>query len=269
MTESLLLRDGQGVSADPKLDWIPSKVPTNRNFLAAELLERPRTAVPVRNGWQPWTGQDQGQEGACCLFGCAHRLNGSPNRRRAKLLAPELFEHYHQVQHTDEWDGCSLGMRCPIQPSPDAMGGTSLNATAHYARNMGWIESWWWVGAGSGDVGRDIALTLLHEGSIVFGVPWSPSMYHPRPDGLLEIDDSVWVGGHCLQGFELSKTYMRSLARTVEGVWMQQSWGLDHGVPRRGWAGCVFVPLDELVTKLMDRDDYWAGEGVVYREVAA
>ena len=273
MTETYTLRGGFKTE-DPKLDRLPLKDDASRGYqaravLAGDVPVSESLLGPPKHYWNPWKGQDQGEEGACCLFGCAHRINGSPIRHKPPLLAPELFGHYHEVQHDDPWAGCRLGPRCPKDPSNEAYEGTAVLSTAKYARKMGWIGSFWWVGAGSGDVGKDIVDVLARWGGIVFGLGWTRSMFYPRPSGLVEVTGD-FIGGHSLYGFEHAwRGKLRGEGpKPIDGVWLQQSWGPNHGVSRRGWAGCIFIRLEDLVNKLMLAEGSWSGEGCVYQEAA-
>ena len=142
---------------------------------------------------------------------------------------------------------------------------------AEQARSVGLIDSYWWIGAGSGDVGQDVVDTLAWVGGINFGIGWKQSMMRARPSGLLEVDmSSGWVGGHAIYGFEhVWRSPLKGEGtKPLDVVWLQQSWGPEEGVKRRGYTGCVAIKMEDLV-KLLLMPGYWAGEGVVLREVAA
>lgn len=268
-----LLRDGS-VTADPRLDRLPLKDERSRRYQVRAVLDgEVRVTAQVapawrpRGYWMPAPGQDQGEEGACTWFSQIHRLNGSPTRRRPRLTASDAFREYHLTQHKDPWAGCRLGPACPIEPSTEQYEGSATLSAAQHAKDLGLIDSYWWIGAGSGDVGKDLVDTLHRWCPVNLGIGWTPSMFRPRPSGLLEVDGD-FVGGHAIDAFE--HAYRGTLkgegGKALDVVWLQQSWGPDHGVSRRGVAGCVAIRTEDLVNKLLLAPGQWAGEGAVLVE---
>lgn len=262
---------GDFETADPRLDRLPEKDERSRGYQARMVLDgevKPLGAEVAppwkRIGWWPIVGgEDQLNQGACTWFSKIHRLNASPTRRKPRLTATDAFREYHLTQHKDIWAGCRLGTRCPIAPSRYAYEGTSSIAAARHGKDIGLIDSYWWIGAGSGDVGKDMVDTLHRWSGINFGIGWTRSMFYPRPSGLLEVTGD-FIGGHAIYGFEHAyRGVLKGEGKKIDVVWLQQSWGPDHGVTRRGVPGCVAIRTEDLVNKLLLAPGYWAGEGCV------
>lgn len=261
------LRDGS-TTTDRRLDRIPYLPDSNRAFTVQRLLEETsglREAVKVRRsrGYSPGPGLDQGNEGQCVLYACTHRRNSTPRQLRPSHTdRATISGWYHDVQHLDYWDGCSKGARCTVQPSRTAYEGTSVHAAMDYGRKNGWWKSYWWVGAGSGDVMGDIVHANATVGGIIYGINWMNSMFQPRPSGLLEVDlTSGLAGGHAIYSpsVRLKMRLKGEWVGTREVVVIQQSWGEDYGVKDLGRAGgMVYMLLDDLGA-LMER----RGEGAV------
>ena len=267
-SQPIALRDGTAVQ-DRRLDRLPYLPDTNRGFTVQRLLaEDPelRAAAKVRRGRGHSTGPglDQGREGACVLYACTHRRNATP-----KPLRPAVTDRtaiggwYHDVQHEDPWNGCALGRNCPRGDRvAGGYEGTSVHSAMDYGKRLGWWKSYWWVGAGSGDVLGDIINANATVGGIVYGLGWFESMFTPRPSGLLEVDlTSGLAGGHALYSpsVRLKMRLKGEWAGTKEVVVFQQSWGNDHGVADlRQPGGMVYMLLEDL-GKLMEQ----RGEGAV------
>ncbi len=267
--EPAQMRNGMAV-LDKRLDRLEYRPEENRGWNVERLfgehadLVREAAAVRKGRGHRPGPGLNQDREGACVLYGLTHRRNSTP-----KPLKPPRIDDagiradYHTVQHRDPWPGCALGARCPTQPDGrNAYGGTSVHSGLLYGREQGWWSSFWWVGAGSGDVMGDIVKANAEVGGIVFGLNWYESMFEPRPSGLMEVDlNSALAGGHCLYecSIRLKMRLPKEWKGTKEVAVFQQSWGLNHGVADLGQkGGMVYMLLDDLGA-LMER----RGEGAV------
>jgi hypothetical protein len=215
---------------------------------------------------RPGPGMDQGEEGECVVYGGTHRRNSTPKRiKPLHTDQREMSGWYHDLQHLDPWVGCSLGAQCPRDRGPQ-YDGTSVHTLMDYDRQQGWWSSFWWVGAGSGDVLGDIVRANRSVGGVLYGLPWLESMFKPHPSGLLEVDrSSRFVGGHCLYGpaVRLKMRLRTEWVGTQEVAVMQQSWGEDYGVGDLGRpGGMVYLKLDDLGW-LMTQSGGWAGEGAV------
>lgn len=263
------LKDGS-TPLDPRTDRVDYRPESNRPWNVETLFGEHAHLVEQElqrrsRGHTPGPGLNQGQEGQCCLYGATHRRNSTPKKLRPPMTNQlQLRDWYHDVQHADPWDGCDWGRQCPRRPGPD-YGGTSVHSTMVYGRDQGWWSSFWWVGAGSGDVLGDIVKANQRVGGIVYGLPWLQSMFQPRPSGLLEVDrGSRTAGGHCVYGpaVRLKMRLRGEWTGTKEVVVFQQSWGEDYGVADLGRpGGMVYMLLDDLGWLMTQHPQ--RGEGVV------
>lgn len=255
------------VTLDPRLDRIPYHPEENRGYTVERLVtERQdllqQEAVRRSRGHSVGPGLNQGREGQCVLYGVTHRRNSTPKPVRPAFVDQRaMADAYHDVQHLDPWQGCDWGWQCPRQPGPD-YGGTSVHTAMVYGRSKGWWNSFWWVGAGSGDAIGDVVKANQAVGGLVYGLPWFESMFRPHPSGLLEVDRrSKMVGGHCIFGpaVRLKMRLRGEWKGTKEVAVIQQSWGEDYGVADlRRPGGMVYILLDDLDWLL-----HQGGEGAV------
>lgn len=74
-----------------------------------------------------WSYYDQGVEGRCVEFACLRAMT-LHNRKRYDITSRW---HYHEMQESDEWQGCFLGHNGP------AYDGTSVNAGLNVMRLKG------------------------------------------------------------------------------------------------------------------------------------
>lgn len=270
--EPIQLRDGS-VTLDPRLDRIVQYDERSRNYQVRELLDDPATRRDDKGKASlPAFTLNQRREGQCVLDCCVGLRDGSPHRRKPPILDFETRRGiYHQLQHNDPWQGCSLGGNCPIEPDAgNAYGGTSVLAGAQYGLANGWWQEYRWIGAGSGQLEDDLIDTLRLIGMIGFGIPWLEGMYRTSPSGLLMIEGAE-VGGHAIKGFEWAprQRMPQHWTGTRPGVWLHNTWGPQKGetpqntggfgVSRRGVTGCAFVELDPLLSLL----NGGRGEGMV------
>jgi hypothetical protein len=253
------LRNGTEV-ADPRLGRLPLFDPASRNYQIRELLAATDLRATHGKYWLPGPTLDQGREGQCVSESTHDARNGSPIRTKPVVTAfSARHDFYHECQHKDPWPGCELGPACPIEPSPTTYGGTAVLTAAQLGKERGWWREYRWLGAGSGRLEDDLIETLATVGGIVFGIPWRDSMYETSPSGLVDVSGKT-VGGHAIHGWEWAPTQRMPAhwSGTRPGVWWHNSWGPSYGVSRRGYTGCGFILLDDLLGLLADD-----GEGMV------
>lgn len=237
-------------TTDPRLDRVPQFDPRSRDYKIRTLLEAAEPRPAKTTFWQPGTTLDQGQEGACVGHGVAHRVSGEP-QPTANIDHDIAVALYKRAQQLDEWEG-------------ESYEGTSVLAGCQAAQEAGYITEYRWVGAGSGTVIEDVMDTLSYVGGIVFGLPWSESMFTPRPSGLFEVDPARIAGGHCIHAFGLILGAQLPDEPVQDVVVLQNSWGADFGVQECGQGGVCYISLTDLQV-LLEK----GGEGAVPVEIGA
>ena len=232
------LRNGQATE-DRRLDRLIEFDERSRAYPITALLQ---TAQPRSYTWGAGPVTDQGKEGACVGHGWTGELTARPRVVRIQSRTPDTFAYdlYHRVQHRDPWKGCSLGSRCPIEPTSDSANydGTSVLSCAQELQDRGFISEFRWAFGLS-----DLILAIGRKGPAVLGIPWHEGMYD-APRGILTVTGEQ-VGGHCIVA--------RGVNVREKWVLLRNSWGPDWGVG--GDARISFADLE----RLLDND----GEAVI------
>lgn len=232
---------------DPRVDRRPSFDERSRRFAVRPLLDALPDEKRLRGrGWTPGPTLDQSNDGHCVGFGITHRRNGRPIS--ADLGDAAAHAAFYVAQKHDR-----------------AMGnvwtdGASVLAGMKAGKELGWWESYHWIGAGSQTPIEDFIDATVDIGPVVLGLAWLESMFHPRPSGLLEVHGSE-QGGHCLcaPSVRLKARLRGEGSKPMELAVLQQSWGLSHGVGAFGQTGgFVYMRLEDLESLL-----HRQGEGAV------
>ncbi len=233
---------------DSRLGRIVQFDEKSRNYTIRQLLDERRQALTAPRVRRTGPTLDQGREGACVGFGCAHFMNAFPQPLRPHLDGPTAHGIYKEAQRIDPWPG-------------ENYEGTSVLAGVKILRQRGHINTYRWVGAGSQRLDDDVIETLKNVGPIIFGIPWYFSMFEPKPNGLVEIDPASGVaGGHCLIGVNfLPKLKLDGEDKPFRAIRLQNSWGADYGVKYFGRGGHVYMRFDAFLEHLLAND----GEGCV------
>jgi hypothetical protein len=126
---------------------------------------------------------DQGDLGSCTGNAMAGWLACEPHctsdAEGADLDEQAAVDLYSAATRVDIWPG---------QWPPDDTG-SSGNAVAKAAREMGYITRWSWAFSGLS------MLRALQLGPVIVGVPWYESMFDPDVAGTVEPHGDI-VGGH-------------------------------------------------------------------------
>lgn len=195
------------------LDWKPSThAEQNQQFRlkgldcysTGERLTRIKRTMPLN--------LDQGREGACTGFGCAHTLASTP-RKQTDVDAKLAQAIYHQARREDEWEG-------------EDYDGSSVNGAMHAARTLGRIKAWRWI-----KQPVELQHALSFHGSAEAGSVWLSGMFNTDADGYLRLEGRE-IGGHayCISGYRPSPTRQHFV-----DYWIDNSWGPDWGVDGGGW----------------------------------
>lgn len=227
--DTIILRSGQ-LTLDRKLDLVFDKDERNRGFGAMALA--PTDYERVDKAWPRSPVTNQGGEGACVGHGCTGCALAFHGTAILGQSAPNDYAYawYHTTQHGDDWQGCSKGLGCDREPTPQKYDGTSVKHGGRLGVHRGLFSEFRWA------FGIDEVLkTLTTIGPVCFGIPWHEGMYE-APGGILTVTGPQ-VGAHCIKGDEINWT--------EEYVVLQNSWGLTWGVGGR--ARVSFETLDGLL----------------------
>lgn len=156
---------------------------------------------------------DQGSEGACTGFGCAHVLAASP-RTQSDVDLTLARSLYHQARREDEREG-------------EDYDGSSVNGVMRAARTLGRIKSWRWA-----KTAAELRHGLSWHGAAEAGSVWLESMWEPDSDGYLRVEGAE-VGGHAyaITGYRPAP----ARGETALDYWIDNSWGPDWGVDGGAW----------------------------------
>lgn len=174
------LRDGSAV-VDPRLDAVQDFDERSRDYPVTAVLEG---AELRSHTWTTLLHLNQGNDGACVGFACAHELVATPKiALKGKRFARE--ELYWEAQRIDQWDGGSYPNADPF------MEGSSVLAGVKVLQRLGYIEEYRW--AFSVD---ELALAVANEGPAILGLPWYNEMV--KPYGCTLEVNGVQIGRHAI-----------------------------------------------------------------------
>ena len=216
-----ILKD-KSITFDRKLDRIVSFDERSREYPI-------RTLAPTRrhitHAWDCNIWLDQGREGACVGFGCAHELAATPvpvPRMNADYAKKVI---YWNAQKIDQWPGGSY-------PGAEQFyEGTSVLAGAKVLKNKGWISGYYWAFGLN-----DLILGVGYSGPAVLGVAWYRNMSDTDKNGFIHASGQM-DGGHsilCL-GVNVEKRFFI----------LHNSWGRSWGV--NGRCKISFGDMDKLL----------------------
>jgi hypothetical protein len=185
----ITLNNGRRVT----LNWRPEYRPENLNFVSAA-DNRPIKA----SYWQGSKCLNQGQEGACALFGSGHVLDYYfPNN--PQITNQFCFDNYNRAKKIDPFPG-------------EDYSGTTINAALNVLKNLGWIESYQWHMSF-----RDMLVDLSYR-PVVAGFPWFEGMYQTDDWGYI-VNTGKQTGGHC--------TMLNRNMPELDTLGGHNSWGED------------------------------------------
>jgi hypothetical protein len=175
--------------------------------------------------WTPGQTLDQGSEGACVPHGIVADAMASPIREKPADPQALAFVGYDWCRRNDVFPG-------------EDYDGTDSNTGMRWAREMGWIDSWWWAQS---------PLEFrkgLESGPACIGIDWTYGAYEPV-DRVLHFTGRV-VGGH----FIIVTGYTR-YHRTIKGpaYRVHNQWGRDWG-----FNGQAYTPRAELENQIFGRN---------------
>lgn len=196
------------------LDWQLRHDPKSLNYKIENRLGTGR--APRNRIWNKSVFLDQGQEGACVGFSCAHVVATTP-KRMVGITDDIGRKVYHGAQTRDEWAG-------------ENYEGSSVLGGMTYLKEVGVLSAYYWATTLS-----EILEGLSYFGPIVMGVDWYNDMFEPDSNGYLHVSGGK-AGGHAIE------VGGNSLKR--EAVWVNNSWGMKWGIGGGAWI--KWTDLDKL-----------------------
>jgi hypothetical protein len=200
------------------LDRIPEFDERSRAFPIRTLVaaKKPRSYTWTCNTWL-----DQGSEGACVGFSCAHELAAKP-----KVIAvtnEDAQAIYTAAKKVDEWAG-------------ENYEGTSVLAGAKVLKASGYMPEYRWAFGID-----DLILSVGYAGPAILGINWHEGMWDADAKGFIHVEGAV-VGGHAIlcHGVNIPGRYFK----------VHNSWGKYWG--RNGEA---FISFDDMQTLLAEQGE--------------
>lgn len=215
------LRDGSRVS-DGRLARLRQFDERSRSYPIRKMVkgQEPRNRV-----WACDSVLDQGQEGACVGFSCAHELISKPKPVKGITAKFAREQIYWEAQRMDPWEG---GSYPGAKPQYD---GTSTLCGIKVLHKLGYIKEYRWAFGMD-----DLILAVGHIGPVVLGLNWYEGMFEPHSCGFLHVTGKL-SGGHAI--------LCRGVNVTEEYFLLHNSWGKDWG--KQGTAKVSFEEMRRLL----------------------
>jgi len=160
--------------------------------------------------WRCLQWLDQGEDGACVGFSCAHELIARPSevKKLTNNFAKKII--YWEAQKIDEWRGGSYPGAKPFYE------GTSVLAGAKVVKEMEYIDSYRWAFSLS-----DLKIGVGYHGPAVIGINWYEGMMDTDRKGFVTPTGEV-LGGHAIlvRGINVKENYFL----------LRNSWGKGWGI---------------------------------------
>jgi hypothetical protein len=198
------------------LDWKPrfDTRSLGHKVSLAYALERPlRARIWKRTVWL-----DQGSEGACVGFSCAHEMALTPRRWSPEYTEQMARVLYREAQKRDQWAG-------------ESYEGSSVLGGMQALKDRGEIKSYRWC-----TTVEEVLWAVSYIGPVVIGVNWYAGMFAPDANGHLHTKGRL-AGGHAI--------VIGGIDPKNERVLLYNSWGKGWGKDGAAWLS--FAELDRLL----------------------
>lgn len=215
------LKDGTEVQ-DVRLDRLIQFDERSRNFPIKALYEAKK---PRSYTWRCNSVLDQGPDGACVGFGCAHELIARPSEVKGVDSLYAKHKLYWEAQKIDQWEGGAYPGARPFYE------GTSILAGVKVTHKLGWFDSYRWAFGI-----QDLITGVGYNGPAVIGTYWFNDMFTPDSKGYIKPTGGI-AGGHC--------TLVRAVSIKKKRLTIRNSWGSMWG--KNGDCYISFDDMDNLL----------------------
>ena len=192
----------------------------SRNYPIRHLVEAKK---PRSYTWRCRAYLDQGSEGACVGYACAHELAARPVEVDVDTALARSI--YLDSQRIDPWPG---GAYPGAKPQYE---GSSVLAGANILRNRGFVPQYRWAFGL-----QDLILSVGHLGPAIVGINWYEGMFNTGRDHFVHIDGDV-AGGHAI--------LVRGVSVRKQAFVLHNSWGTGWG--RYGQAYISWSDMERLL----------------------
>jgi len=185
-------------------------------------------AEPQSRLWDCAKNLDQGSEGACVGFGCAHELIAEPVPALSVDNRYARERIYWPAQTIDPWPGGAY------EGAESYYEGTSLLAGLRTVRRLGWCSEYRWSFTLD-----DLILGIANCGPAIVATEWLDDMAHPDGTGMIYATGKL-QGHHCyiIRGADMDMGMFR----------IRNSWGEPWGIH-----GDAFISFEDF-WRLMEHE---------------
>lgn len=180
----IFLKGGQ-LSNNVRLDRVRNVDIRSLNYPISDVL--PGEAYRFRSNTWRLSGEvlDQGPDGACVGFGCAHELRAYPAEVKG-VDYHYAMGIYWAAQRRDPWAGGAYPGATPVYEGTDVLSGLAT------LKDNGWCREYRWCLSID-----DLVATLGFHGPVVLGIDWYDGMFYPDMLGYIKPTGGI-AGGHCV-----------------------------------------------------------------------
>jgi len=157
--------------------------------------------------WRCQTYLDQGSEGACVGFSCAHELAARPVEVPVDLALARSI--YFDAQKIDPWPGGAYPGASPYYEGSSVLAGVTV------LRNRGYVPQFRWAFGL-----QDLILSVGYMGPAIIGVNWYEQMFNTDRRHFIRVGGDV-TGGHAIM--------VRGVSVPRRAFVLHNSWGAGWG----------------------------------------
>ena len=216
------LRDGSMVE-DPRLDRLFEEDWRSLNFPVTRRLSRTAIQNPRSYTWACPIWLDQGSEGACVGFGCAHEAAARPVEVSGLTNDYARTRVYWEAQKIDPWSGGAYPGANPFYE------GTSVLAGVQIMQRIGFYSEYHWA-----LTLEQLVVGVGYTGPAILGLDWYEGMFDTDENGWIRAEGFL-AGGHCILAIGVRCVWPKGVAKTFANLDLDRSYILLHNSWGRSW----------------------------------